>query len=827
MGLIVKNNSTYVIRDNEGRWFLLQTNAAAGTTASESRVHQVLQQHLQQNSLQRLTSQLIRSSFVIGNVTLGQLAMSSVQKPPSTITVSNSAPHLPSVTSGNGTVIPISHPRSGTYPSATSIVPSYPQPAVLSHCQDIGISSHPLVSCIESEQTVDGDSDVSSINNVNLDSVNASLIPMPKMYKDSSEAKEGQVCDNSKFMHEAACTSSLIGCSISRNFPQINSLASGTPQQLLPVFHQQQNLPHFVPQPRFTQLRTRTNGDVARGVENEPPFIECHGESKEAHKVRLLFLREAEAFRGKLGPQREVIHSVDGQEILESDTPFLPMPPVPLEEWISRRPRELKKRVFCKNKSLDDEDNTDINFPKAEERGPCPSGSKTQVLSRSICDSLKRPERDSEMKKKKRRANKIDGVFQANLGTIQNHLHSVTEGYIKNGDAKVELNDTEVVANNGNDVATSPYLNTSEGGVAIKGGKDKFSSSRGGIKEKKRKVRLLGKRSQEGIKIKQLTPETFEKEVEKQPANHKEIQKITDCLPQDSGEDKRGRDFHPEKTCSNSEPVNPAETSLNSSVESGGDLELGMGNITLSDEDLDVERWRNLGESSLQQTENKNRNSVTVSSSTTVIPSFAGATYTPPNHSGFVLPDTHQRPVRTLILKMGTVAESDGPRGSAMFHNSDHSTSGEVCHETSRKSSAVYTPPVPNFVVRTPQVSDTQVPPPHLVLPPEHASSAYAPTILDRSISGGFHPTNGPDFLKQDPRNWSCDEVATWVTRVTGSSGIGEKFRNQDVDGQSLLLMAESEGGISAILTQKLLLKLGPVLKLEKALKDLIAKNSD
>lgn len=104
---------------------------------------------------------------------------------------------------------------------------------------------------------------------------------------------------------------------------------------------------------------------------------------------------------------------------------------------------------------------------------------------------------------------------------------------------------------------------------------------------------------------------------------------------------------------------------------------------------------------------------------------------------------------------MGTVAESDGPRGSAMFHNSDHSTSGEVCHETSRKSSAVYTPPVPNFVVRTPQVSDTQVPPPHLVLPPEHASSAYAPTILDRSISGGFHPTNGPDFLKQDPRNWS------------------------------------------------------------------------
>ena len=38
---LFQNNSTYVIRDNEGRWFLLQTNAAAGTTASESRVHQV------------------------------------------------------------------------------------------------------------------------------------------------------------------------------------------------------------------------------------------------------------------------------------------------------------------------------------------------------------------------------------------------------------------------------------------------------------------------------------------------------------------------------------------------------------------------------------------------------------------------------------------------------------------------------------------------------------------------------------------------------------------------------------------------------------------
>ena len=39
--------------------------------------------------------------------------------------------------------------------------------------------------------------------------------------------------------------------------------------------------------------------------------------------------------------------------------------------------------------------------------------------------------------------------------------------------------------------------------------------------------------------------------------------------------------------------------------------------------------------------------------------------------------------------------------------------------------------------------------------------------------------------------------------------------------------MAESEGGIAALLTQKLLLKLGPVLKLEKALKDLIARNND
>lgn len=46
------------------------------------------------------------------------------------------------------------------------------------------------------------------------------------------------------------------------------------------------------------------------------PQLFILGESKEAHKVRLLFLREAQAFREKLGPQREIVHSVDGLEIL-------------------------------------------------------------------------------------------------------------------------------------------------------------------------------------------------------------------------------------------------------------------------------------------------------------------------------------------------------------------------------------------------------------------------------------------------------------------------------------------------------------------------------
>uniref|UniRef100_A0A0N4VCW7 SAM domain-containing protein n=1 Tax=Enterobius vermicularis TaxID=51028 RepID=A0A0N4VCW7_ENTVE len=300
------------------------------------------------------------------------------------------------------------------------------------------------------------------------------------------------------------------------------------------------------------------------------------------------------------------------------------------------------------------------------------------------------------------------------------------------------------------------------------------------------------------------------------------------------------------------ESANATETSLNSSIESNGDLGTAVGNISLSDEDLDTERCiycdgflrvkrltshpqycskkcrGRSADSSFQQSENRSPASANITSTSAVLPVPDATVYASPVRSAPVSPDAQQRPQRTLIIKMGSVTSPESPHASTLCQTTEDVTSAEARHAALHKPAPrVYLPSAPAFVVRAPQVSETQVTPPHAAGPSVHGPSTYAASVLDHTVPRNFDAREGNVLPDGHPRTWTCDEVATWVTRVTGTDAIGEKFRNQDVDGQSLLLMAESEGGIAALLTQKLLLKLGPVLKLEKALKDLIARNND
>lgn len=68
---------------------------------------------------------------------------------------------------------------------------------------------------------------------------------------------------------------------------------------------------------------------------------------------------------------------------------------------------------------------------------------------------------------------------------------------------------------------------------------------------------------------------------------------------------------------------------------------------------------------------------------------------------------------------------------------------------------------------------------------------------------------------KDEAALWTCDEVAKWITRVTGSEDVAAIFRKEEIDGQSLLLIAEDP---HRNLGELLGLKLGPLVKVIKAL---------
>ncbi|KAK6103028.1 SAM domain (Sterile alpha motif) family protein [Brugia pahangi] len=78
------------------------------------------------------------------------------------------------------------------------------------------------------------------------------------------------------------------------------------------------------------------------------------------------------------------------------------------------------------------------------------------------------------------------------------------------------------------------------------------------------------------------------------------------------------------------------------------------------------------------------------------------------------------------------------------------------------------------------------------------------------------------DFLSRPTKTWTCDEVASWVSSVTGNEDCANTFRNQDIDGQSLLLLPDNAHNNLVTL---LGLKLGPVVKILNALKELSSKS--
>jgi len=69
-------------------------------------------------------------------------------------------------------------------------------------------------------------------------------------------------------------------------------------------------------------------------------------------------------------------------------------------------------------------------------------------------------------------------------------------------------------------------------------------------------------------------------------------------------------------------------------------------------------------------------------------------------------------------------------------------------------------------------------------------------------------------------RNWTSSDVAKWANIITGSQTNGDCFIQQEIDGDSLLLLTNEQ------LKNDLKFKLGPLSKLTQALEELKSINS-
>uniref|UniRef100_A0A914UTH9 SAM domain-containing protein n=1 Tax=Plectus sambesii TaxID=2011161 RepID=A0A914UTH9_9BILA len=89
-------------------------------------------------------------------------------------------------------------------------------------------------------------------------------------------------------------------------------------------------------------------------------------------------------------------------------------------------------------------------------------------------------------------------------------------------------------------------------------------------------------------------------------------------------------------------------------------------------------------------------------------------------------------------------------------------------------------------------------------------ATAAAPPILS-------HPPPPPATAvsNKHPTEWTVEEVHNWVMSVNGAQASAEIFKQQEIDGQALMLLNEDH------LMRTLGLKLGPAVKLQSALKAL------
>uniref|UniRef100_A0A8R1XQ79 SAM domain-containing protein n=1 Tax=Onchocerca volvulus TaxID=6282 RepID=A0A8R1XQ79_ONCVO len=565
-------------------------------------------------------------------------------------------------------------------------------------------------------------------------------------------------------------------------------LITNTPvptHQMIPVFQQQQqNATHFpISQSAPTQVQDIVshdsektvadddNGYIDSGIENEPPPLLVQGESKDALDIHMMFTREAEKYYQKTGRKGKIVHLIEGFEIEESDEPFPCDPPCRLSDWLLSEMEDKNGRKVSKEcrwstspkkviGKKDTEPTLEINTEKVEIK----KGRSKASPAKSEASSEK-----AEKKTRKRKTNELDRLLQMDFGPSHGRLSDIMQKsvYKPNKENKETLLPPPLPP------PTKSYL-TKPKGRPPSSSVDKQKLEKNEISEPVMERFIIED-------VVDISPKAVTKKCEESPAT--------------------------------------ADQSLNSS-KSSADTATGSLLISFSDEELDTERCNYCnGLLRLKRLENHPqycskkcrklwKKNPTINEEQ-VGRSFNMSPRLPVIRSTDTSPINKDIGPTVTVQNLSIVSEPS---------SSDNFFPGSTIDLQQR------TPPTLTLKMVSPQQAE-------IVKSPRGLSTSYSlgewskmpSTSVSPAVAVASTTEHAPmDFLSRPTKTWTCDEVASWVSSVTSNEDCANTFRNQDIDGQSLLLLPDNAHNNLVTL---LGLKLGPVVKILNALKELSSKS--
>ncbi|VDN08104.1 unnamed protein product [Thelazia callipaeda] len=550
--------------------------------------------------------------------------------------------------------------------------------------------------------------------------------------------------------------------------------ASVPTHQMIPVFHHQQQSNFAVSRQPSSQINNTNSqgyhnavveddtGYVDSGIENEPPPLLIQNESKDSLDIHMLFTKEAEKYYQCAGRRGKVIHIIEGFQIEESGEPFACDPPSRLSDWIMFGVEEKNRKKGPKENARSTSRKKAVTKNVLEAQVEVRHGKMETRKGRTNTSPLKSeaPSGEANKKARKRKTNELDRLLQMDFGPSNGRLCDILQ--------------------------KAAYKSPKEN--------KEFIPPPQPLAKGKSKERPISS---------SIDKQKTAKAVINEPVMEKFI--IEDS-----------KDVASKNMIENEEENAGADQSLNSS-KSSADTIGGSVLATFSDEELDTERCNYCnGLLRLKRLENH--------------------------------PQYCSKKCRKLWKKNPAISEDQvaGCQVSALprlplirptetsLNNKDISSIialqnltivSEPCSSgTNSTDLQQRSPPTLTLKMVSPQQAE-------IVKSPRNLSTNSALGENNKTVPISVSPVASSTsvqeekqlaYLSRPTKTWTCDEVANWVSSVTGNEDCANTFRNQDIDGQSLLLLPDNAHNNLVTL---LGLKLGPVVKILNALKELSSKS--